>query len=537
MTAETHIVVGSGPTGIACASALVEAGCSVILLDVGLNCDSDTTAVVSRLRRTDIAQWDANDQKRVSQVDRDPKRKFGLKLVYGSSFPYVSEEQSGLELDGVHCLQSWAEGGLSNVWGAAMLPYKANDLSDWPIAHDELKVHYGAIARLTRLAGARDSLEDDYPYFDYPSPATLPPASAQARWILNRLRENEAELRGQGLAFGRARLAVRSSSIENFSSGDGSCRGCQLCLTGCPDDAIYRAGHTLDELRKNARFRYVNGQRVLRCIQHGESSIIAICRDSTGKTVHFEASRIFIAAGAISTSKIALASLGRPQGEYRLQFHPYFLLPALTLARFSQIASERSYALAQLFLELDNAEVAGRGAHLQIYTYSPVFAERFERMGWPGALAARALLPRLVAIQGYLHSREADPIRVAFTSDANAENYRLKLTGAIGTPALKRMQTIRRFLWRNALNTGLLPVPFAMKPGNPGDGNHIGASFPMSRSPNSLETDVLGRFPGFDRMHLVDASILPSLPPHTLTFSAMANAHRIGSVAARLEQK
>ena len=40
--------------------------------------------------------------------------------------------------------------------------------------------------------------------------------------------------------------------------------------------------------------------------------------------------------------------------------------------------------------------------------------------------------------------------------------------------------------------------------------------------------DPLGRPQGWSRVHAVDASVLPSVPATTITFSVMANAHRIG---------
>jgi len=62
----------------------------------------------------------------------------------------------------------------------------------------------------------------------------------------------------------------------------------------------------------------------------------------------------------------------------------------------------------------------------------------------------------------------------------------------------------------------------------PGRGFHNGASFPMRKDPAELETDILGRPRGWSRLHVVDASSLPSVPATTITFSVMANAHRIG---------
>ncbi|HEX9047187.1 MAG TPA: NAD-dependent epimerase/dehydratase family protein, partial [Verrucomicrobiae bacterium] len=63
----------------------------------------------------------------------------------------------------------------------------------------------------------------------------------------------------------------------------------------------------------------------------------------------------------------------------------------------------------------------------------------------------------------------------------------------------------------------------------PGRGFHSGGSFPMRQNPGELETDALGRLRGWRRIHLVDASVLPDIPATQITFSVMANAHRIGS--------
>jgi choline dehydrogenase-like flavoprotein len=60
-----------------------------------------------------------------------------------------------------------------------------------------------------------------------------------------------------------------------------------------------------------------------------------------------------------------------------------------------------------------------------------------------------------------------------------------------------------------------------------GKGFHVGGSLPMRERPTELETDVLGRPAGLRLVHVVDASVLPSLPATTITLSAMANAQRI----------
>jgi choline dehydrogenase-like flavoprotein len=72
----------------------------------------------------------------------------------------------------------------------------------------------------------------------------------------------------------------------------------------------------------------------------------------------------------------------------------------------------------------------------------------------------------------------------------------------------------------------LLPL---LRSFNPGKGNHFGGSFPMRREPGAFESDALGRPAGLRRVHVVDATIFPSFPATTVTFTVMANAHRIAS--------
>jgi choline dehydrogenase-like flavoprotein len=44
---------------------------------------------------------------------------------------------------------------------------------------------------------------------------------------------------------------------------------------------------------------------------------------------------------------------------------------------------------------------------------------------------------------------------------------------------------------------------------------------------DGVESDVLGRVAPWRSIHLVDASVFPTVPATTFTLSIMANAHRI----------
>ena len=64
----------------------------------------------------------------------------------------------------------------------------------------------------------------------------------------------------------------------------------------------------------------------------------------------------------------------------------------------------------------------------------------------------------------------------------------------------------------------------------PGGGYHSGGDFPMSESPRFPQTDELGRLAQFEHVHLIDASVLPTIPAVPTAVTVMANAHRIASL-------
>src|SRR5215831_13012598 len=156
---DVFCVVGSGPAGVACAEALLSQGKKVRMLDAGVTLEIERRELVEKLgrsppelwRREDLAQYQAGMNSTASGVP--------LKLVFGSDFAYRgADDHLRVTYDHVGLRPSLARGGLSNVWGAALMPYAEKDISDWPLKLASLAEHYEAAVRLTRLAGRLDSL-------------------------------------------------------------------------------------------------------------------------------------------------------------------------------------------------------------------------------------------------------------------------------------------------------------------------------------------------------------------------------------------
>jgi choline dehydrogenase-like flavoprotein len=143
-----------------------------------------------------------------------------------------------------------------------------------------------------------------------------------------------------------------------------------------------------------------------------------------------------------------------------------------------------------------------------------------------GFAVDRTVLTRMLLIQGYLHSDLSPGITFTLHRDG-----RLALAAETNSKTRPALSALRRRLWAECGSLRAVPVPAALRVGKPGRGFHTGGTFRMRSKPGPFETDILGRPHGMSRVHVVDASVFPTLPATTITLSVMANAHRIGAAA------
>ncbi len=515
----TNLVVGSGPSGVMAAKALLDAGQSVTLVDEGAELEADKRAVVRRLASEPVDSWDPALVAQVSGYAHEPGGKVPVKLAFGSRFPYADAEQRTLTQDGTKCLQSGAKGGLSTLWGAAVLPNAAAEFDGWPVSPSEMSPHYAEAARCMRVAGVHDDLEAAFPFHAPPAPA--PRASRQADAALARMSAHRAALSAAGFRFGRSRLALRT---EDGPAGK-ACAYSGLCLSGCPLGAVWSSAELLDELVAHRGLVYRPGLRATR-VESAGGAVRLRARAASGAEETLEARRAFLACGPVSTTRLVASSLGWHDRELTMRYQPYFLLPLLSFGGVPGVETERLHTLAQAFVELDDSRVSSHTVHLQLYGYDEHIRDSLSFLGALPPLR-RALAGRLMFFQGYLHSDEADGIRMSVSNDGAA---RLE-----ARPSARAQATIGRAARAVAARSrdfGFLPLLPMLRAGVPGEGNHVGGIFPMRAAPGDQETDRLGRLKSLPGVHLVDSSVLPSLASTTFTYTVMANAHRIAAEAA-----
>lgn len=511
----THCVIGSGPAGVACAKALLERGASVLMLDAGLELEPDRARLVRSLAAKEPGELTPEELRSFKGNLQPTAKGLPRKLIFDSDFPYRdTEKEIPWRANAVSLEPSLALGGFSNVWGSAMLPYRDADLADWPVKNAELARHYQAVTAFTGLAAEPDDLEEWFPlYCDRPEP--LKP-SRQAELLLRTMSRHRKGLRAAGWRFGRARVAVRA----------GTCKYCGLCMSGCLYGCIFNAADTVREMQANPRFTYRRDAIVTALRENPERATVTGYDRRTREAFALEAGRVYLAAGVIPTAQILLRSQGAYDRPLRLRDSQYFLFPLLLARRTRNVQKEPLYTVSQMFLELNDPAVSAHTVHLQLYTYSDIIDAAIRQTLGPLRGFSPLLVERMIIAQGYLHSNESPSI--AMTLKRNGEKDVLELDALPNPETRPRVKKLLGAMLRQAHRLGGVVLPPMLQLTQPGRGFHSGGSLPMRRDPGPWESDCLGRPQGWNRVHVADASVLPSIPATTITFSAMANAHRIG---------
>lgn len=510
-----YYVIGSGPAGISAAVALLERGFKVTMLDVGLTLESEREALVNK-------RSESTEFKEMVKLGSQPTSK-GVpeKKVYGSTFHFdgVEKHQPKENHPDVILKASYAKAGLSNVWGAAVLPYTDQDISSWPISSEELTPHYKAVHGFMPLSADKDDLIEHFPIHAKSFDSLR--RSSQMEELSKDLNRGKQELKRKGFIFGSSRLAVKAKS----------CTYCGLCLYGCPHSIIYSTATTLSELVKDENFSYQPGW-VVKNIEKTGDKVLLHCRDFKEESYKvFDAERVFLAAGAYPTTSLILNSL-REYGQTRvLKTNQHFLLPLLRLRAAKNITNEKLCTLSQLFLEF-LSDTPEQNSHIQLYGYSDFYPEAFRAMlgsfhGPLKQLLHGAVLPRMVVAQGYLHSDYSAEIELSLA----AQDKPISVKPLANSRTKAQTKFIVNKLLKISPQLKAIPALPMLNISKAGDGTHVGGSFPMSKNPRKLETNTLGALGGLERVHLVDSTTFPSVPPTTITYSVMANAHRIAATA------
>jgi choline dehydrogenase-like flavoprotein len=524
-------VIGSGLAGVFAARALAARGLKVTMLDVGETLDSGRSATVARLRELEPAAWPPADRDLISANatiggDELPKKMhFGSDYIYAERRPFAQVISNSA---GRAPFPTFARGGFSNIWGAAVLPPDSCDIADWPVSRAAMEPYFRKVAETLPLCGDGGSLSQSFP--PYRSALGHLDPGPQGVALLDDLERAEGRLTAAHVLYGPARLAIHTTADDSILP----CNDSGQCFTGCVRGSIFSTIPMLERMIRRGEIDYRGGIFV-KSIKEDEDKVRLEIIDFANGAQELSCKAVFIAAGPLSTTAMLLRSADYFERPVSLKESQKFLVPALR-SRAAPTAIERpSVTLAAAFIEAKVPDLSDHWVHVQMVPMNETILTGARlpglRSAWGRRLWAPLLRRAMVAWCG-MHSDHSCSLELRLLPAPNDVST-LSLALNVSQKARQEAHLAARRLAQILRHAGIYLQPRLIRFANPGSGTHCGSSFPMRARPAApFDTDALGRPFGWRRVHAVDASVLPSIPGTTLGFAVMANAVRIAEQAA-----
>lgn len=502
-----NIIIGSGPAAFAAAMALKAHGVRSTVIDVGYGLEADKEEDVARLAARSPEDWDEPTLARLYPPPAASARGVERRLLFGSDFPYRAPRFFSARMENCGTELSHGLGGFGNVWGAAMMPYSALALRDWPIAKQELDQSYRNVLKYVPVSAEQDGLARMFPLDSEAARELKRPRRIEA--LLGALELRRERLAKQGVEFGRARVAVDPAS----------CRTCGRCLEGCIYGAIFNPRLRWADLVGSAELH--KGYYALEFKESADCAEITAIKADNGAIRQWKAKRVYLAAGYLGTTRLIARSLRLFNRPIRIRDSQYFFFPLIS---YRAAREDVSFSLAEVFLEILNERITDRYMHFQLYGMNSIF-ERTLRKMIPAPIPLGPIASRMYMVQGFLPSVDSGHLTMEIEASGDKHDQ-VVIRGNTNPRARVVARKAQAVLRHELIGFGIIP-PAYLQLVPPGRSAHAGGSFPMGASDNTFSSDSLGRPSGLKRTHIVDSASFPTIPSSTIGLTIMANADRI----------
>ncbi len=349
------------------------------------------------------------------------------------------------------------------------MPFTASTFDDWPFDAAAIRPHYEAILREIPYTGEFDDLAHSFPLMGDPVP--LPELSPRSQRVLASYEQHRAEINARGVILGRARLAFDATR----------CVRCGLCMSGCPYGLIYSATDTLDRFVSSGRVRRHSGLLATKVVEETDKSYVLATELATGQSHRFEADRIFLACGSVSSTRLVANSLGLFDHTVTMGESQQFVLPLISRRALPDPRDAPDFTLNQFNATISMEDSDVDLSQLHFYTYNPAFLSALPRplQGKVAERARLALLRRLTVTLGYLPSWRSPRLRLELRP-SNAQSLPDLHVSRNAAPSgrLEMLRTVTTALLRSSRFVDLYPVLPMLRLSGGGKSYHVGGSFP-----------------------------------------------------------
>ena len=521
------LIVGTGLAASGAVRAFIDAGKKITVFDTGLELPSEFKNRFSQHRFTNPVDWTPAMHE---EFFSDAVGKFGSipkKTLFGSTYFYGESRAGGIfsKRSDIPPL-SYASGGLSAGWGAAVLPPDSADIRTWPISTDIVD----AISK-DMLARLPYSYRDDALSLNFLVPSGTNEAaiklSKYEQHLLSKLVQKNKIEKGK-LLIGQARQLVRCDGLNQ-------CLYCGHCMGGCVFGAIYSAKDDFDFWQKSDLITLERGRLVVSVEQVEDNVKVEYLKEDGSKHSKFF-SKVFLAAGAVNSTRIYLQSLNQYNVALTLKTRGGFVLPMVSIRKIRE-PTELKNTMPSFFIELKEP-INDTWVHTQVSVGNELLERQVRGLCTKLRLPKKInqiVLSRLAVGLVNFHSVHGGTYELTLKRKDNSRMSELHSKHVKRWPRFAVLFNVIMKLTKVLCKGGIIPIWPAIKL-NSGS-YHIGCSLPMSTSPSPFETDELGVTTISPNVHFVDSSSFPDLPGTSVGLLSMVNAYRIAKEVIKIHDQ
>jgi hypothetical protein len=522
------IVVGSGCTGAMAAQTLVEGGCQVMMLDVGIDDAVYKSTIPDKdflsIRKNDPGQYryfigeqfESLAWGKLGKGEQiTPPRKHIFKKV-DEYIPVQSKTFSPAE--------SLGYGGLGIGWGIGCWEFSKEELEAARLPYAPMIDAYEKVCARIGISATKDDAVG-YSIGKLKGYQKSPQMDTNCRLIYKKYQAHRDAIQRKGFTMGRLPLALLTEDLgprKKYAYRD-------LDFYSDMDQSAYRPWITIDMLRKRRKFTYQGDILVTHFTERKDRVTVHGINVKTQSKVSFACKRLILGTGVLGSARIAMRSSGKEKIRTSLLCNPYSYIPCIQPRRVGKVAEPKKLGFAQLALFLDETHTGRDIASASLYSYQSLMLFRMIRQVPLNFSDARTIMRYLISgivIMGVHQPDErADSKYLELVGDKKSlTGYALKATYApTESEIADRLRREKKYM-AVVRKLGLYPI----KSFDPGFGSsiHYAGTLPFGDNEDDACTlSAEGRLHGTRNVYVADGSGFNYLPAKGITFSLMANAH------------
>lgn len=525
------IVVGSGCTGAIAAKTLIDQGKNVTLIDVGhvgqSKEENDHQAFIEK-RESDPSQQDFFLGKQFESLANlnqanpshlTPQRTFISELV---------EKYLIWDAGEFNPIESLAKGGLGNAWGLGSYVYSPQELKKAGLEIDATLDAYRWLHELLSISGGND-FAATYSTGQLYEPEPAIPLDFNGERLWQRLQKNQKQLANIGFSVGRAPLAISTENPKNGKLYEPS----DLDFYSTGITSAFRPINLIEQLEQTGKLHYISQQLVLRFEEVEDRVVVHTLNIETGKHDQFACKKLILAAGALSTARIAMRSTGVTK--LPVICNPYSFIPSVQIGLLGAANCGYQTGLAQFALYYDPERKHEEVAMGSLYSYRSLMGFRLTRefpVGFKSGQEFLKLLMPALNITGVFHPESGSETKyIELVKDpSNITGDALRGSYQHTSEEIKRIKSTEKAFKKALKKLGAQPIKVKQNPA--GASIHYGGTLPFAENGSNGSTHPKGRLNGFKQVFIADGSGFQFLSGKGLTLTLMANAHNVAKHAA-----